>query len=173
MKAGWLARDGEFRKSSAAAGLTARFIRDRRASSAVEFAIVCLPFVLLLLGIMQLGIFYLAQSALDAAVIKTVETLRANFNTGSTATLMDATALKNSVVTNAGGMVTSSTVSVEIQPLTNLSGAVVAISDGTVNYGTNTSALVLRAQATVMTITPGLSGLSIVNSSAMIRRQGT
>ncbi len=160
-------------KPGAAAALASRFIRDRRASSAVEFAIVCMPFVLLLLAIMQLGIFYMAQSALDTAVIRTVETLRTNFNTGSAATLMNAAALKSSVVANAGGMVTTGSVSVEIQPLANLSGTVVPIVDGTVDYGTNTSALVLRARATVMTITPGLSGLNTVNSSAMIRRQGT
>jgi Flp pilus assembly protein TadG len=168
-----LATDHKSRKACAAAGLTARFIRDRRASSAVEFAIVCGPFFLMLLGIMQLGIFYMAQSALDTAVLKTVETLRGNFNTGTTATLMDATALKNSIVTNAGGLVSSGTVSVEIQPLTNLSGAVVAITNGTVDYGTSSSALVLRAQASVVTFTPGLNGLSTVISSAMIRRQGT
>ena len=74
--------------------LAARFLRSRRASSAVEFAILAAPFFYLLMGITQVGIFYMAQSALDTGVIKTAETLHTNFTTGSTATLLNAAQLR-------------------------------------------------------------------------------
>lgn len=152
----------------------ARFVIDRRASSAVEFAILAAPFFYLLMGIAQVGIFYMAQSALDTGVIKTAETLRTNFTTGTTATLLDAGALKTSVATSAGAMViNNATLSVEIRQLSSLSSGIVAIVDGTVDYGTSTSTLVVRAQSTVVTLAPGLGGLNTIYSSALVRRQGT
>lgn len=154
--------------------LIARFCKDRRAASAVEFAIVCAPFFFLLLGVLQLGIFYMCQSALDTGVVKTAETLRNNFTTGTTASLLDANALRSSVVSNAGALITNdATLSVEIRPISSLNTSVVPIMNGTADYGSNTSTLVLRAQSTVITFAPGLSGLSNIYSSALIRRQGT
>jgi Flp pilus assembly protein TadG len=156
------------------AGLIGRFIRDRRASSAVEFAIVAAPFFFLLMAVTQVGIFYMAQSALDTGTAKTAETLRTNFTTGTTATLLGASALKSSVVTDAGAIISNdSTLAVEIRQLTSLSSASVPIVDGTVDYGSTTSTLVLRAQSTVITLAPGLGGLSTIYSSALVRRQGT
>jgi Flp pilus assembly protein TadG len=155
-------------------GLIRGFIRDRRAASAVEFAILAAPFFLLLMAVTQVGIFYMAQSALDSGVAATATTLRNNFTTGTTATLLDASALKSSVVSGAGAIISNnSTLSVEIRQQNSLSGATVPIVDGTVDYGTTTSTLALRAQSTVITLAPGLGGLSTIYSSALVRRQGT
>jgi Flp pilus assembly protein TadG len=155
-------------------GLIRRFSRDRRASSAVEFAIVAAPFFYLLMAIMQVGIFYMAQSALDTGVAATATTLRNNFTTGATATLLDAPTLKSSVVTGAGAMISNnSTLAVEIRQQANLSSALVPIVDGTVDYGSTSSTLVLRAQSSVITLAPGLGGLNTIYSSALVRRQGT
>jgi Flp pilus assembly protein TadG len=154
--------------------LIGRFVRDRRAASAVEFAILAAPFFLLLMAVTQVGIFYMAQSALDTGVIRTAETLRTNFTTGTTATLLGASALKGSVVSSAGAMLNNdSSLSVEIRQLTSLSSATVPIADGVVDYGSTTSTLVLRAKSTVVTLAPGLGGLSTIYSSALVRRQGT
>ena len=151
----------------------AAFARDRRGAAALEFAIVSAPFILLLVALLQMSVFYLAQSALDAGVLNTVETLRNGFTTGATATLPDATTLKTQVTANAGGMiVNNSTAAVEIRQLTTLSGGAVPIIDGTVDYGSTTSVLVLRAQATVLTFAPGFGALK-VRSAAIVRRQGT
>jgi hypothetical protein len=116
----------------------------------------------------------MAQSALDTGVSATATTLRNNFTTGTTATLLNASALKSSVVSGAGAIISNnSTLSVEIRQQINLSAATVPIVDGTVDYGTTTSTLVLRAQSTVVTLAPGLGGLSTIYSSALVRRQGT
>jgi Flp pilus assembly protein TadG len=161
-------------RRSRATGLIRRFIRDRRASSAVEFAIVAAPFFFLLMAVTQVGIFYMAQSALDTGVAVTATTLRNNFTTGTTATLLGASALKSSVVTSSGAIITNdSTLAVEIRQLTSLSSAPVPIVDGTVDYGSTTSTLVLRAQSSVITLAPGLGGLNKIYSSALVRRQGT
>ena len=156
------------------ASLTVGFLRSRRASSAVEFAILAAPFFYLLMGITQVGIFYMAQSALDTGVIKTAETLHTNFTTGTTATLLNAAQLKTSVSTSAGALISNdSTLAVEIRQLTSLTSAAVPIVDGTVDYGSSTTTLVVRAQSSVVTLAPGLGGLNTIYSSALVRRQGT
>lgn len=155
-------------------GLAARFIRDRRAASAVEFALVMAPFFFLLMGVTQVGIFFMAQSALDTGVIKTAETLRSNFTTGTTATLLNAGQLKTSVSASAGAIIANdASLAVEIRQLSSLTSSTVAVVDGTVDYGSTTSTLVLRAQSSVVTLAPGLGGLSTIHSSALVRRQGT
>jgi Flp pilus assembly protein TadG len=163
-----------------ARSLVGRFVHNRRASSAVEFAIIAAPFMLAVMGVIQVGIFYMAQSALDTGTAKTAETLRTNFTTGATATLLSAGQLKSSVASSAGAMISNdSTLLVEIRQLSSLSTATVAIADGTVDYGTAGgggtagSTLVLRAQSSVVTLAPGLSGLNTIYSSALVRRQGT
>lgn len=152
----------------------ARFRRDRRGSSAVEFAIVALPVLLLMMGVIQVGLFYVAQASLDTGVIRTAEMLRNNFTTGTTATLPSAATLKENVSTAGGLMIQNNgNLSVELRQFSTLSAAIVAIQDGATDYGTKTSTVVLRAQATVPTLAPGLGGLNTIRSSAMIRRQGT
>lgn len=154
--------------------LTVRFVRDRSAASAVEFALLMAPFFFLLMGVTQVGIFFMAQSALDTGVITTAETLRANFTTGTTATLLNAGQLKTSVSSSAGAMIANNaSLAVEIRQLSSLTSSSVPIVDGTVDYGPSTSTLVLRAQSTVVTLAPGLSALGTIHSSALVRRQGT
>jgi Flp pilus assembly protein TadG len=153
------------------------FLRDPGATAAVEFAIVSSPMIVLMLGLLQMGIYFMAQSALDSGVSSTAETQRNYFYTGTSPTLLTAAQLKTSVTANSGGLLSNnSTAGVEIQPLINLDGALTPIVDGTVNYGSPGSdsqpgsVLVLRAQAQVMNFVPGLSALAMVKSAAIIRR---
>jgi len=155
------------------ASLAARFIRDRRAASAVEFALLMAPFFFLLLGVTQVGILFMAQSALDTGVVRTAETLRADFSNG-TGVLPNAGQLKTSVYSSACALVSNdASLAVEIRQFSSLTSSAVPIVDGTVDYGSTTSTLVLRAQSSVVTLAPGLSGLSTITSSALVRREGT
>ena len=61
----------------------ADFLAQDDGASAVEFAIVLAPFVFLLLGLAQMGVYYYAQISLDAGVLKTAEYLNTDFRTGS------------------------------------------------------------------------------------------
>ncbi|MEP3231745.1 MAG: TadE/TadG family type IV pilus assembly protein [Hyphomicrobiales bacterium] len=45
-----------------------KFLRNERGSNAVEFALLALPFFGLILGIIQLGLVFLANQSLDSAV---------------------------------------------------------------------------------------------------------
>ncbi len=150
-----------------------RFGRETSAAAAVEFAIVGLPFLFLLLGVLQVAIYYIAQSSLDAGVINTANALRSSFTT-TAPVFPNAATLKAQVVNSSGGMIhNNSSVAVEIRQLTALDSAITPIADGTTDYGSATSALVLRAQSSVVTFAPGFGSLSNVRSSAIIRRQGS
>ena len=152
----------------------ADFARDAHAASAVEFAMLAGPFFVTLLCILQIGIYYFAQSALANGVLETSQTLYTNFRTGTTATLPNASSLKTSVANNAGSMISNnSSLAVEIRPMTALSSGTVAVSDGYNDYGTTTSTLVLRAKTNVVTFAPFFSSIAVASSSAVVRRQGT
>jgi Flp pilus assembly protein TadG len=141
-------------------------------ASAVEFSIVALPFLFLLLGVLQVAIYYMAQSSLDSGVISTAESLRSSFTT-ATPTFPNASTLKANVVANSGGMIHNNTsLAVEIRQLTTLDGSILPITDGTIDYGSVTSTLVLRAQSAVTVFAPGFGSLANVRSSAIVRRQG-
>jgi Flp pilus assembly protein TadG len=149
------------------------FGRDSGGASAVEFAIVSGPFLFVLLGILQMGIYYMVQSSLDTGVVRTADALRSNF-VSTSATMPAAATLKSNVATYAGGMIHNDTsLAVEIRPLTSLDSSTVPITDGTANYGTVTSTLVLRAQSSVLSFAPGFGSLAYARSSALVRRQGS
>lgn len=146
------------------------FARDRHGAAAVEFAIVAAPFFLLMLWLVQLGLYFMTQSAVDNGLLREAEAIRAGLVTG---TLPNAANIKSGVVTYAGGLVSNnSTLQVELRTLSELSAASVAITDGVANYGTTTSTLVLRASGQVIAIAPGFSAINTVRSSALVRRQG-
>jgi Flp pilus assembly protein TadG len=150
-----------------------RFVRCTGGAAAVEFAIVLAPFVFMLLGLLQMGVYYYAQISLDAGVLKTAEYLNTDFRTGSgTPVLPSAATLKTDVQSYGGSFNSASNLSVEIRQLTSLTAGLVSIVDGTVDYGGTTSILALRAQASLAIFAPGLGSLATVRSSALVRRQG-
>jgi Flp pilus assembly protein TadG len=145
-------------------------LRDERAASAVEFALVAWSFIFVLLWLLQLGIFFMTQVSLDNGLIAEAETVRADLVAG---TLPTAATIKAGVVSNAGALVkNNSTLSVEVRTLTDLDSSAIAIVDGYSDYGTTTSTLVLRAQGQAITFIPGFGSIFTVTSAAMIRRQG-
>lgn len=148
------------------------FSRDARGASAVEFAIVSGPFLLVFVYVMQIGLYYMTQSALDTGVVRTADSLRNGFNTvGSTRP--DAAALKTAIVSRAGAIIANDgTLAVEIRPLAGLAAGIVPITDGVADYGATTSVLVLHAQSSVVSIVPSFSVLTKVTATSVIRRQG-
>jgi Flp pilus assembly protein TadG len=150
------------------------FATDTQAASAVEFALVAVPLIFMLMGAIQIGLYYMVQSSLDTGVLKTADSLRRSFSTGTTPTLPTASVLKTTVVQNSGGLVRNdSSLAVEIRQISSLSSTIVPIVDGTVDYGSTTTTLAIRAQAKVIVFAPGFGSLANVRSSAILRRQGT
>jgi Flp pilus assembly protein TadG len=148
-----------------------RFVRDQRGASALEFAIVAAPFFLLIMWLLQLGIYAMTQVALDNGLIAEAEVVREDLVAG---TLPSAATVKSGVVAAAGALVSnSSTLAVEIRTLADLNAGSLSIVDGFTDYGTTTSTLVLRAKGQVISFAPGFGTLTTVTSAAMVRRQGS
>ena len=155
--------------------LATAFARDRRGAAAVEMALLGMPFLILLFAVMQMGMYYMTQVALDVGVIKTAESLHAVFSTGITPVTPNAATLKSNIVSGSGTGVNSANLIVEIQPLTNLDSGTVAITDGLTSYGSAWTPLVLRAKfsfPSFASFIPILPSTYSVTSSAIIRRQG-
>jgi Flp pilus assembly protein TadG len=149
----------------------ARFTRDRGAASAVEFALVAMPFFWILLCVFQMGIYYMTQSSLDSGVIRTGDTLLNTFYSGVTPTIPTAAALKTQVVANSGGLIhNDSTLSVELKQFSSLGATVLPVGN-TVDPSVPGNVLALRATSAVTSFVPGFGSLS-VSSSVLVRRQG-
>ena len=147
------------------------FLRDQRGASAVEFGIVAAPFFFLIIWLLQLGVYAMTQVALDNGLIAEAETVRENLVVG---TLPSASTIKSGVAAAAGALVSNdATLAVEVRTLSDLDAASVPIVDGTTDYGTTTSVLVLRASGRVITFAPGFGTINTVTSSALVRRQGS
>lgn len=52
------------------------FIKDRKGSAAIEFAILALPFFVVIFAIAEIAVMYFVESGLDAAVHQTVRQVR-------------------------------------------------------------------------------------------------
>lgn len=74
--------------------LTSKFIGDSRGSAAIEFAILALPFFVVIFAIAEIAVMYFVDSGLDAALHKAVRQVRVGVaKTGS----WDATKFKQVV----------------------------------------------------------------------------
>lgn len=64
--------------------LLARFANGRRGAAAVEFAMVALPFLMLIFGIMEISMIYLVSVTLENATVEAARQIRTgNFQNGS------------------------------------------------------------------------------------------
>jgi Flp pilus assembly protein TadG len=95
-----------------------RFLRCREGSPAVEFALVAAPFVALMVAIMQVGLIYFAQEALESAVEQTARLVLTGQSTSMTQTQF-ATALCN----NSPGLFTCANFMIDLQPATSFASA--------------------------------------------------
>jgi Flp pilus assembly protein TadG len=56
--------------------LTSKFVGDRKGSAAIEFAILALPFFVVIFAIAEIAVMYFVDSGLDAALHKTMRQVR-------------------------------------------------------------------------------------------------
>jgi Flp pilus assembly protein TadG len=137
--------------------------------AAIETAFLLPAFLLLVLSIVQLGIYFMMQSALDSGVLNTAAALRANVAIGSSYTPPAAGSLKASIVSKGSGILSTAIVTTDLRQLVNMTSAAVPIADGFTDWGGSGSILVLRAHATMNWYLP--SAISVaVDSMAIVRR---
>jgi len=149
-----------------------RFLRDRRGTYAVEFAVVAAPLLFTVLWVLQMSLYYVTQTSLDIGVNNAADYLRSSF-AQALPTYPDAATLKAKIASTSGGFVhNDATLAVDIRPLTKLNTGTVAITDeSTPDYGAAGAPLVLRAQANTFSFAPGFKSTVQVQSSAIVRRK--
>jgi Flp pilus assembly protein TadG len=97
-----------------------QFARDHSGASALEFAMVATPLILLLLAIFQIGMLYFATFTLEnataqgARLIRTGQAQSQNF---------DAGAFKNEVCKNLNAMVSCAKLKLDVRRFSNFGGA--------------------------------------------------
>lgn len=95
------------------------FRSDESGSSALEFALVAIPLIILLLGILQVGIIYLGNLTLENATSQGARLIR----TGQAQTQsFDATAFKQEVCEHLPPFLACSKLEVDVRHFTNFGG---------------------------------------------------
>jgi Flp pilus assembly protein TadG len=143
--------------------------RDRRGVTAVETGLLMAPFITLLIAVLQTGIYFTTQSALDTGVLNAAEALRVSLAAGASFSPPSNATLKSQISGGGGSMISTANLAVDVQQMTALAAGAVPISDGSLNWGGSDSVLVVRAQSAVSWIAAG-SGWLTVTSMAIVRR---
>lgn len=143
---------------------------DASGASAVEFAIIGLPLILILLMVLQTSIFYMAQSSLDAGLIQEADALTSTFNSSTAPVAPSNAQLIDQIAARSGGLIRTSTLKAEVVPFSGLTKAVVPIG-ALVSFDAPGSVLALRAQAEIPTFLPGFRSVFHVRASALLRRR--
>lgn len=134
------------------------FLKNRRGATAVEFALLALPFFALIVGALQLGIIFLANQTLDEAVdvaSRTIQTGQVQFNGSNINTFKQDICDRVVLISDC-----TNNIRVSVQSLVDLEA-----SSGTALYGANRKPIITDG-----TFRPGLGGeLVVVSVSAFIR----
>ena len=65
-----------YKYSTHAIAAARRFLKARRGATAVEFAIIATPFFMLLFGVVELGLLFMASTTIDAATLSAARDIR-------------------------------------------------------------------------------------------------
>ncbi len=104
------------------------FLRCRRGSPAVEFALVVAPFIALLLANLQVGLIFFAQEALETAVEQTARLVL----TGQSAS-MTQSQFATALCSNSPGLFTCANFMINLQPATSFASVNVSAPTLTFN----------------------------------------
>ena len=115
---GHLARDGSERGRLAQSAF-GRFRRDRSGASALEFALVAMPLILLLLAVLEVGLVYFANFTLENAVAQGARLIR----TGQAqAQSFDAGKFKTEVCKHLSAPISCAGLKLDVRTFSNFSG---------------------------------------------------
>jgi Flp pilus assembly protein TadG len=154
--------------------LAGRFARAEQGATAVEFAFVAIPFLMLVFAMIELGVVFLVSLTLENAVIDTGRTIRTGqvqAAGGTAATFKTAVCQKMSWL----GAGCASALSVDVRTYADYATTTTNANAGTVpgtmnfNPGTPGSIVLVRAYYTWPLITPLLNtGLQSANGKRII-----
>ena len=136
-----------------------RFRDAREGATAVEFAIVAIPFLALLLGIIELALVFSASVALDNAVMAASRRIRTGeliAPTGSTAQEASRIAFRNEICANMGFMQTDCQTNLYVDVRTSSDFSSIALADpaaggawnpGTLTFNTGGASTIVLVRA--------------------------
>jgi Flp pilus assembly protein TadG len=114
-------------------GVVAWFMRRQGGSAAVEFALVSAPVIALTLAILQVGLIYFAQEALESAVEETARlVLTGQVQATSTTPALTAPQFKQQLCNNSSGLFTCNNFMIDLQPASSFAN--VDVSKPTITY---------------------------------------
>jgi Flp pilus assembly protein TadG len=156
------------------ARLAGRFARAERGATAIEFALVAMPFLVLVFALLELGLVILVSLGLENAVIdagRTIRTGQVQTSGGTAATFKAAVCDKMSWI----GPTCSSALQVDVRTFSDFAATSTSASNTTVptsmawNPGVSGSIVLVRAYYTWPLITPLLqTGLQSANGKRII-----
>lgn len=111
-------------------GLLRRFLGARRGSTAVEFALVALPFITLMFGTLELGLVFMVSTTLDNATDTAARTIRTGQLQSAGGT---AASFKTAICNEMSWLGSSCSTNLHVDVRTFTSFANVAIPDPTTN----------------------------------------
>lgn len=146
------ARSGTWRRLRRAA---ARFSRDHRGTTAVEFGAVAALLVSLLMAVLQFSLYFLCQMSMHNAL--------ADIATGANTAALSSQSSINGLVCDQLVLADScsSTLLVEKAPLANFPAAAQPVTGASFANGTTGVMMLIRAKANVVTFIPGFSTLTV------------
>lgn len=148
----------------------ARFGSEKRATSAVEFGFLALPFLMVLLGSMQIGIIYITKSTLQNATLRAADYIFSIYYTDDGA-IQSFDSIRSELCSRSAGMFAcDTTLKMEVNRLDYLTNGSEPIIDRKEDFGTSGSVLVLRAQTSFKYFIPGISARGSVYAAAIVRR---
>lgn len=146
------------------AGAFRRFPTASGGATAVEFSLLCMPFFLILLGILQYFCFHIMRSTLSDALYQSAASPEPVLLLGQ------KEAYKNILCNQTVFAQTClSTIKLEMQPLSSVPTSATPIVGTTFNPGTTNDVLVLRGSSQVVNILPMFPTLT-VKAAVIFRR---
>lgn len=149
---------------TARGSLLRRFGAASGGATAVEFSLLCLPFFLILLAILQYFCFHIMRGTLSDALYQSA-------SSPETALLLGQKDAYKNILCNKTVFAETclSTVKLEMQPLANVPTGATAITGAVFNPGTTNDVLLLRGSSEVVNFLPLFPTLT-VKASVVFRR---
>jgi len=100
--------------------LTLRFIKAREGATAVEFALIAGPFFLLLMGLIEIALFFFASTMIETATAEAAREIR----TGQVMVSGDGPGeFRNRICARAGAILDCARIQVDVRPVDSFSAA--------------------------------------------------
>lgn len=140
------------------------FARDAGGSTAVEFAFIGMSFVVLMLGILQFALAFMAQMYIHDAVSEAATGRTTGTYAGNRAAVVTQICQRMIALDNC-----ASNLLLETQPLANYSATAQPVSGANFVAGTSGTMMLIRARAPVITFVPGLPTLHVTAAALYTR----